>query len=181
MEYKGYTINIVRDEYPESPREWDNLGTMICFHREYDLGDEHDLDIEEAQKLLNGKDVISLPIYIYEHSGITINTTGFSCPWDSWQLGFIYVTKEKIRQEYGWKKITKERYNKILEYLDGEVKTYDQYLTGDVYGFQIEKPCTSCGSGEQVDSCYGYYGEEDCLNEAKSVIDYMVDKEMVAA
>ena len=30
INYRGYTIEIDQDEFPESPREWDNLGTMIC-------------------------------------------------------------------------------------------------------------------------------------------------------
>ena len=32
IEYKGYTIKVKLDEDNESPREWDNLGTMTCFH-----------------------------------------------------------------------------------------------------------------------------------------------------
>ena len=33
-------LSIYLDESPESPREWDNLGTMVCAHRRYSLGDE---------------------------------------------------------------------------------------------------------------------------------------------
>ncbi len=40
MDYKGTTIEIHRDEFGYSPREDDNLGTMVCFHRRYVLGDE---------------------------------------------------------------------------------------------------------------------------------------------
>ena len=40
VEYRGYTINIYQDENSESPREWDNAGTMICSHSRYNLGDE---------------------------------------------------------------------------------------------------------------------------------------------
>jgi hypothetical protein len=39
MEYKGYKIKIVFDEDIWSPRDWDNLGTMVCWHRRYKLGD----------------------------------------------------------------------------------------------------------------------------------------------
>lgn len=34
-------LKIYHDCDAESPREWDNLGTMVCFHRRYDLGDKH--------------------------------------------------------------------------------------------------------------------------------------------
>jgi hypothetical protein len=117
---------------------------------------------------------VVLPLYLYDHSGITMNTAGFACKWDSGQVGFIYATKEKIREVFGWKRLTKKRLQQIQDILDGEVKTYDQYLTGDVYGYTIEK------NGEHIDSCWGYYGQEDCLNEAKSIIDHYEKKEVAA-
>jgi phage/plasmid-like protein (TIGR03299 family) len=39
-----YTLEIINDNCPESPRSWDNLCTMVCWHRRYDLGDKHDFD-----------------------------------------------------------------------------------------------------------------------------------------
>ena len=41
QEYKGYIIKIYQDDTSEdSPREdRDNLGTMVCTHRRYNLGD----------------------------------------------------------------------------------------------------------------------------------------------
>jgi hypothetical protein len=30
IKYKGYNINICPDYGDESPREWENLGTIIC-------------------------------------------------------------------------------------------------------------------------------------------------------
>ena len=40
IEYKGFEIEICRDENAESPRDWDNIGTMVCLHNNYTLGDE---------------------------------------------------------------------------------------------------------------------------------------------
>ncbi len=101
--HNGYEISIVYDEYPESPREWSNMGTMVCFHRRYNLGDDHGLSVESAKKLASKVEKsggVVLPLFLYDHSGITMNTTGFSCPWDSGQVGFIYVDAETIRKEY---------------------------------------------------------------------------------
>jgi hypothetical protein len=176
IEYKGYTIKIQYDELCESPREWDNLGTMICKHRHYDLGDskpsknfswdEFSSWQEAKNYLLTEMDAaVVLPLYLYDHSGITMNTTGFSCRWDSGQVGFIYVTKEKIKAEYEWKRLTKKRLKQIQDILDDEVKTYNQFLTGEVYGYVTEK------DGEYIESCGSYYDQEDCLNDAKSIID----------
>ena len=113
-----------------NPREDDNLGTMICFHNRYSLGDKHEMKIEDAIKLERSDDVVSLELYLYDHSGITIATTSFSCPWDSGKVGFIYVTKERIRQEYGGKRVGKGTVKLVREVLEAEVREYDKYITG---------------------------------------------------
>lgn len=39
-DYKGYQIEIFYDECPDSPRNWDNVFTIACWHRDYHkLGD----------------------------------------------------------------------------------------------------------------------------------------------
>jgi hypothetical protein len=37
-------------------------------------------------------------LYLYDHSGITISTSPFSCGWDSGQVGFIYLTRQKCEE-----------------------------------------------------------------------------------
>jgi len=165
-----YTIKIIQDEVFESPREGWNLGTMACFHKRYRLGDDHSLSIEEVQKIADSKNYISLPVYMYDHSGITINTTGFSCPWDSGQLGIIFVSKEKVREDYGVKRISSSLYKRIEGYLKGEVDTYDQYLRGDVYGYVIEDE-----DGKEIDSCWGFYGQDECEKEANSMLEWHIN------
>lgn len=166
IEYKNHIIKIVQDDCPESPREWDNLGTMYFLHKRYNLGDKHNLDSEDIQAIENDENYISLPVYMYEHSGYTIRTYPFSCSWDSGKLGIIAIHKDKVKKEFGKKRISKKLRAKIIEYLDNEVKTYDDYLTGNCYGYQIEDL-----TGNQIDSCYGFIGDMDyCLNEAKACL-----------
>jgi len=163
-----YHIEIFYDEDSESPREWDNLGTMICFHRRYSLGDKHNFDSpSEARDFLKGKEIaIVLPLYLYDHSGVTMNTTGFDCPWDSGRVGWIYITKKKIRDEYSCKRMSKKIIKRVKGYLIDEVKTYDQYLRGDVYGFRI----TDTETDEEIDSCWGIFGDDECMMEAESIV-----------
>jgi len=176
-----YKIEVVQDEHAYNPREDDNLGTMICIHRRYDLGDKHDYDSgdynsweEMKNAIIKNENVgVILPLYLYDHSGITMNTTGFHCPWDSGQVGFIFISKEKMRKEYGYKRITKELKDRVREYLIDEVKTYDQYLTGDVYGYRI----TDTETDEEIDSCWGYYGDDYCMSEAESIVNHIIEKE----
>jgi hypothetical protein len=178
-----YKIDIIPDDSPESPREWDNLGTMICLNRKYSyLGDQnHDYNINdyndenefERDIIKRERPAVVLPLMVYDHSGITmyVGTTGDR--WDSSFVGFIFISKEKARKEYGWKLITKARREKLEEYLRNEVKVYDQYLTGDVYGYRI----TDTGTDEEVDSCWGYYGSDECMDEAESIVNHIIEKD----
>ena len=172
-------IKIQQDDFPLNPREeFENVGTIACWHRRYNLGDvqpgvspdeyllelmqqrEYSLhkkyvpdDIEpEHVKAYINKHYFILPIYMYDHSGITLKTTPFSCPWDSGQLGFIYASRDV------------EGYTDMLAGLEAEVRTYSQYLNGEVYGFDIIDEI-----GEIVDSCFGFYGFEDCKTEAMHI------------
>jgi hypothetical protein len=183
INYKGYEIEIVQDEDAQNPRtEWDNLGTMVCGHRRYNLGDKdagYDTadfgswaEMRAAIEREN-KGCIILPLYLYDHSGITMNTTGFSCGWDSGQVGFIYVSRATILKEYGGKIVTEKLRKRVTQYLVNEVATYDDYLTGAVYGYQVLD-----SEGESIDSCYGYYGydheKSGLLDAAKSCIDWHI-------
>lgn len=172
-----YQIKISQDNDASSPREWDNLGTMVCWHSKYNLGDENALteldglicdsgtDTDyfspgDYLSWLESKNYVVLPLYLYDHSGITISTTSFSCPWDSGQIGFIYVSREKIRSEYGVKRVSKKKIETICGYLKSEVETYDQYLRGDVFGYQLQK-VDDCGCVlDELDSCFGFYGDD---------------------
>lgn len=167
--HNGYEISIVYDDDPINPRtEYENMGTMVCFHRRYKLGDDHGLSIESAKELMSKVEKsggVVLPLFLYNHSGITMNTTGFSCPWDSGQVGFIYVDAETIRKEYNVKRISKRIREKVTDHLKCEVEIYDRFLTGEVYGFIIEK------DGEKVDSFFGYFYEpEQVLKEAIAAV-----------
>lgn len=172
IEYKGHTIHIKRDiNGGDGPRDWDNMGTMICFHKRYVLGDKHTMTPEgfDGWLVKNKDDIIILPLYIYDHSGITISTVPFNDHWDSGKVGYIYITKSKVKEEFDWKVVTQRRKDKIIDCLRGEVETYDQYLRGEVYGYIIE------GNGnENIDSCWGYYGRDCVIQEARNVVDSLL-------
>lgn len=205
---KNYVIEVIQDEDAESPRtSFDNLGKMVCSHGRYFLGDEQ-LNVddynswEEAKKDLV-EDGLCLDLYLYDHSGITISTSPFASRWDSGQVGFIYVSKEDIRNIYGVKKVTKKIREKVLEALQAEVETYDQYLMGDIYGFKMWKIKDSYLEymkkenidiedldinvlqyhGEELNSCWGFYGDDifengmiDYLGLEKNIIEELKEK-----
>ena len=171
-------IRIEQDLDPESPRQWDNLGEIIAFHRRYNLGDKHDIDSgnfdgwDEMEDYLRRHYAVVLPLYLYDHSALTISTRPFSCPWDSGQVGFIVSSRDKILAEYGGKRLTKKTLELVEQVLEGEIRTYDQYLTGDVWGYVIEDE-----EGNLVDSCWGFFGREYAESEAEAAAKYYEQKE----
>lgn len=221
MTAQHYVYQISYDDDPTSPREDDNVGTMVCWHPRYRLGDEQprispddylrnlaceaDPKLETTLEWLEEKGLevryhraiertlakhyFFRELYLYDHSGLTMRTSAFSCPWDSGCVGFIYVSRSKARQEYGFKVLTKERERKVYTFLDGEVATYDQFLTGDVYGYQVyalPEGLTASdwqerfASGEldfsdleERDSCWGFYGRDDAVAEAEASAAYL--------
>jgi len=171
LKFKDYLLEIEHDDNPESPRDWDNLGIMAYQYRDYKLGDieipkAHDWeDFLQTQDLTKHDLAICLPLFVYEHSGITM-TCGervypFNDRWDSSMVGFIYVTYEKLRKEYSKKRISKKTLKIAEKVLRSEVETFDTYLRGDIYGFTLSK-LVKCDHNdehkEHIDSCWGFYG-----------------------
>ena len=171
-----YKINVDYDTDPYSPREDSNLGKMICFHGRYNLGDKNyynhvDYSSWEEMKetIMKHEKVIEiLPLFLYDHSGITISTSPFSCNWDSGQIGFIYATEETL-EETG---VKREHVNEVLKM---EVSIYDRYLRGNVWRYEIYE-IHKCDLGHEhetfVTSCGGFYDEDDCIAQAEAEVDY---------
>lgn len=187
IEHKGYTIKIQQDESPSNPiTNWDGNAKYALFHNRYDLHNDTDLDPkdysgwEEFKRALVRKyrPLAILPVYMYDHSGQTIRTTPFSCKWDSGQLGFVFVNKETLK-EWGYK--SRKGYEKVAgqtleDDLRSNVQLYDDYIAGNVWGFEV---VNSEDEDDVLDSCWGYYGDagkEQAIEEAKSFIDSEVEE-----
>lgn len=169
-------LKIVQDTDPADPRkEFDNLSLFVCAETNHSIGDknskatlfeklgiiDHNLkNIDLANKAKSkGLVFYSVPVYIYEHGNICLSTTPFSCPFDSYQIGEILVFKDKIKEEFSvkrfTKKVTEELTEKIALVIENEVSIYSDFLSGDVYGFQVIEDDESVS-----DSCYGFYGSD---------------------
>ena len=163
----NYTLRIIQDSNPESSREWDNLGSFYTTKNngyikreisiydyeqdeEFDFGSDVDSDTERLSKL----GYIAIPVSVYDHSSWTV-FTGVANGWDSGCIGFYVVSREKIREDFGCKRISKKLLERVKNILEDEIKTFDRYIQGEVWGFEITK------DGEHLDSCWGFYEEDD--------------------
>lgn len=171
IERDGYIGRLVVDDDPMNPRKvFDNLTTMVCGHRDYILGDTTlreltGYDVSEFLSMAHIERYVRMRfkaqaftwLGLYDHSGISIYAGGGphwqdSAGWDSGTVGFAFVGEEEVRK-------TGAPLDSLERQMLAEIKEYDQYLTGNVYGYVIEDP-----DGEHVDSCCGFYGYQ-CARE----------------
>lgn len=170
---------IAIDIEPENPRSCDNFSTMVCFHRKYSLGDEdlrdHDYKGRRYHSWDELKDIIEtdediaviLPLYLYDHSGITIRTYPFEDRWDSGQVGFVFVSKDKVCEEFSEGNISDEMIDKARKLLEAEVIIYDNYLKGDVYRL-VKENFDKDGQQMDHDIVGGFYDMECAKKELKT-------------
>nr|DAJ66692.1 MAG TPA: hypothetical protein [Caudoviricetes sp.] len=181
--YKNYMLVVDQDDFPENPREWDNIGTMLCWHRQYGLGDKHgyasprdfleemvmpyievNIDLEnisnsEILSILRENDFIILPIYLLDHSELSMSVSDFGDKWDSGQVGWIYVSPEKIEKEYGAvNETTKKAAQKGLK---AEIEIYDSFLRGNIWDFALY----DINIGELIDTVGGFIGDVDEIKD----------------
>jgi hypothetical protein len=193
-EYKDFIIEIVDDDAPISPRAWDNLGVMVCWYHDYDLGDGlperlrqrfQRWDMTEIEafvrwKNLNRKHLLALPLYLYDHSALAISTTPFGCRFDSGQVGWIYATHDRLKEAYGTDEITPEILERTRQGLLAEVEVYDQYLGGDVWGYVIREKDKK-RRHQVLANCFGFYGQQgsqECLKQARETADAQEKKQL---
>lgn len=197
IEHKGWKIEIHVDEDAQNPaQEWDMLTFFAVWHRNYDLNSTgietsgrasgkakwrwpEPSDFQEWAKDPENGVVCILPLFMYEHSGITISTSNGTYPfndrWDSGQCGFVFCTKESVAETMGFKRITKKQRAKLIEAMQQDVKTVDDYCTGSVYGYMVKPPDEHEEAlASEHDSCWGFYG----YDEIKQPNGYMIKEAM---
>ena len=164
IKYKGKEIKIYQDDSCDSPDDWgDENVFLVGYHRDFEVRRDNIISKDKAIEIFGRKDwngywIFGLEAYIHSGVVLALSYEG-NYPdrrWDVSQLGLAFVSKKETRL----RKTAKERAENL-------VQIWDQYLSGDVYGYDTDR-----------DSCWGYYGMEDCIEEAKFVVDYQTQQEI---
>ncbi len=130
FEHAGFTIELHYDEDGQfaDPRDADNLGTMVCWHPRYMLGDEQvaanggavnnvfetetgrtdfrSLEAVARYLILVRGAIVVLPLTLYDHSGLSMRASASPGPfdpggWDSTFCGFVYTTAARCAELCG--------------------------------------------------------------------------------
>lgn len=179
----GLIVKIYQDENMDSPQDWgDDALFLVANHRNFcvrekDITDEviseifmpeedaeTNLYAERAKELKKQYHVFGLEAYIHSGVVLALSREGnfVDRQWDVSQLGAVFVKKTEARTRASAKKMAQ-----------GLIETWNQYLSGDVYGFMIED-----AEGNHLESCWGFYGmdaveegaNESAEGEAKRIM-----------
>ena len=166
-------LEVLRDNHPENPRVgMDNVWTWVtkrgAGYSDLDEDGKTRLDIlpylqmdkEEEKKWRDT--VLFSDLHLYRHSGDFISIGERSSnplcndAWDSGVMGFAFVTKDKVLECFGVKKITRKVREKAFKHLEYEVKEINMYNAGEVYGFRF----VNMTKDDEYNS-WGYYCMSD--------------------
>lgn len=193
------TIKIYQDTDARSPSEDEDTGLfLVGYHRNFsvdaprtffklpegvkrdpadkdhvlftkgELQNYFDVDIPAGDKAPIFTDYHVFGLEAYIHSGVCLALSREGAfpdrQWDVSQLGAVLVSKKEWRMRKSAKKAA-----------EGLIRTWNDSLSGNVYGYVIEDD-----AGEQVESCWGFYGDYDAecgaLLGARAVVDHLTKK-----
>jgi len=141
---ENISVEIIVDDYAESPREWCNATKFVMFHKRLNLPNELGIRNEDYNSWNEMKDALDkqykwvYPVFMHDHSGVAFSINSFDCKFDSGQVGFIVSDEGNAH----------EAYINVTE----ELKEFAHYMNGDVYGVRVFEDT------EMIDFHYGYYG-----------------------
>lgn len=164
FQHNGYTVKIQQDTDAEAPQQEKAAFLLTTNNRHFcpKLPDDISVDRNdpEAIREVLGDTYHLYPLYAYIHGGVALSmsrTGQFADRWDGGQIGVVAVTKDT------------SDIPSPEEYAEAHIEEWNQYLSGDVWGYVIED-----GNGVHVDSCWGFYGLDYCRTEAKANVPDLV-------
>ena len=177
-------LEIIVDDSCESPREWDNLTVIVTIENNHNtIGDFQVNNSEELRQMLEDKKAkYAMPLYMYEHSGISLkcfeDKVGYpyNDQWDAGCIGMVFTTEELLK-DTGLTHMTK---NEVMDQMKAEVDVYSNWCNGECYGFRLSKvsDCDKCNQTveQEIDSCYGFYGYD---HETSGLYDAILENSKV--
>lgn len=168
-----YRVSIYPDEDAPNPLDdWSEMGTILSLNRRHRNFNPVGIDAAIAT------DPDAVPLSYYEHGSCLWSVHGEQpascrCPWDSVPFAGVWLPDRETlatAAHYGGR--TRQIF--MRKRAHQACDAYSQWCNGDIYGYRVERVtvCASCNDdhGELIDSCWGVYGREACVIEAKAIV-----------
>ena len=158
----GVVGYLEQDPDCDSPLEYDEAVKVAILHHHYrnpapECGDNPD-DLK-AWGEANKDEWDAFPLFMYEHGNVCYEV---ACTEDgnpfSGRVGYVFVKKSDVPDTFNSAEIMCEEYTK--------------WANGDCWGYIIENE-----DGEQLDSCWGFVGEDYAVAGMRAAAEGYVDGE----
>lgn len=196
----GNILRVLPDTNAESPNEWENQDIFLVYdHLQFIIEKEgfdpkdiigyiiENTNIPPANTKYDNYFIFR--VFATVHSGVHLSLTKGGEVWDANSNGWILVNKE-YAENFGGKPKHPDPKSFAKELAESLIETWNQYLSGDVYGYQILKPVKTYTitenqleefeiyiykpsfkeesnikiEYEEIDSCWGFYGDDPRTN-----------------
>ena len=138
----GQFFKFFYDDSTDSPRNDTNVATILTWERDYDSPDENNDTFEEfaekhgvnvskkwgldsVMEAMRKEGYYVVPVYALHHGVSHYSTNDFNDPWDSGVVGVAFCKKQEGLPEND---------NYLRKIIDREVKMYDAWVNGEIYG-----------------------------------------------
>lgn len=110
-------------------RTWIAGNPGYCYDDLYDdcYGEDRDAMAEVMARIMPYMAVF-MPVYLLDHSGLSLSTSRFACPWDTSMIGYVYVTKDKALYESGHKRFCRATREFAERHAETEIAIYSAAL-----------------------------------------------------
>jgi len=107
-------------------------------------------------------EIVILPLYLLDHSGLSLSTNDFHDPYDFRLVGWIYADQEMVKEQLGTDAMNQIGWRKQASIvLKQEVERYNQYISNDVYGYMLYALNSTTNEWEKTEeSSWGFYGSD---------------------
>ena len=158
---------IIPNEFPINPRDYDTFTTIITANRQYGGGDfscfnqaQLDQALAENNKAIEWSKRRGLyhVITAYIHSGISVRLDDYGNwpdqQWDCTRLGSIFIDPDKARHHLKVKRLTKAHLAQLAAILEGEFLEWKAWIEGDCY--EVLSPDDDIVWSGTYDDCLHY-------------------------
>lgn len=179
-----------RNEDQVQKADWDCQGKIVVFHSQ--------ADADYGSALIKRRRNV-IPLSKFDHSGERWGIMGTmdnypDARWDLTRYAGVWVPDKDV-----YSNLTRyhgdERKQKIREYCESVLETFNQYLIGDVYGYTVQVYNVRRDDDGEVltdeddyrraeavgdDSCWGFYGTDTVVEDLTGIVKHYM-KEASAA
>ena len=138
----GQLFKFFYDDSTDSPRNDTNIATVLTWERDYDSPDENNdtfeefaekhgvdtskkWDLDSIMEAMRKEGYYVVPVYALHHGVSHYSIDDFKDPWDSGVVGIAFCKKQEGLPDND---------NYLRRIIDREVKTYDAWVNGEIYG-----------------------------------------------